>query len=145
MSVSSKKTLSQISYYTLTILAVLSSAFFVISLVRSTVPTWARVVYFIWIGLIIGAVVFDIVCTRTHEGKFISGMIIYILSILSIIVPVVLYFMNSNNMGILPDFFNVFISVALMSFITVGLTIATWMVGESLVEHATAEIEIDRK
>jgi len=145
MSVSNKKTLSSIVYYTLAILAVCSSAFFVVSLVRSTVPTWARIVYFIWIGLIIGAVLFDVVCTRAREGKFISGLIVYVLSILSVIVPLVLYFMNSNNMGILPDFFNVFISVSIMSFITVGLTIATWVVGENTVEHSTAEIAIERR
>lgn len=143
MSVSNKKILSQIVYYTLAILTVLSSVFFVISLARSTVPAWARVVYFVWIGLVIGVIVFDIICTRTHESKFISGIIIYILSILSIIVPVLLYFMNSNNMGILPDFFAIFISVALMSFMTVGFMIATWIVGESIVEHETAENAIE--
>ena len=145
MSVSNKKMLSQIVFFTLAILTVLSSIFFIVTLSRSTVPSWARIVYFIWIGLVIGAVVFDIVCTKTHEGKFISGIIIYILSILSIIVPVVLYFMNSNETGIFPDFFAIFISVALMSFITVGLLIATWVVGESMVEHATAEVAIERR
>jgi len=145
MSVSNKKTLSQIVYFTLAILTVLSSIFFVVTLTRSTVPSWARIVYFIWIGLVIGAVVFDIVCTKTHESKFISGIIIYVLSILSVIVPVVLYFMNSDNMGIFPDFFAIFITVAIMSFITVGLMIATWVVGESMVEHATAEVAIERR
>ena len=143
MSVDRKRILSQIVYFTLAILAVLSSIFFVSALVKSTVPAWARVVYYIWIGLMIGAVIFDVVCTKTHEGKFISGLIIYVLSILSIIVPVVLYFMNTGDMGLLPDFFNVFITVSLISFTTVGFTIATWVVGESLVEHETAEIAIN--
>ena len=145
MSVSNKKRLCEIVYFTLAVLAVLSSIFFVVTLSRSAVPAWARIVYFIWIGLIIGAVVFDVVCTRTHEGKFVSGIVIYVLSILSVIVPVVLYFMNSNNTGIFPDFFTIFISVAIMSFITVGFTIATWVVGESMVEHETAEVAIARR
>ncbi len=145
MSVSNKKTLSQISYFTLAILAVLSSVFFINSLARSTVPMWARVTYYIWIGLMVGVVLFDIVCTKTREGKFISGMVVYVLSILSVIVPIILYFMNSDKTGLIPEFFNVFITVSLFSFMTVGLTIATWFVGESLVEHETAEIKIERR
>jgi len=145
MSVSKKKLLSQICYYTLAILAVLSSVFFLTALSKSAIPGWARVVYYIWIALIIGSVIFDVVCTRTHEGKFLSGIIIYVLSILSVIVPIVLYYMNTGDMGILPDFFNVFITVSLISFMNVGLTIATWVVGESMVEHETAEVEIARR
>ncbi len=145
MSVSKKKVLSQIVYFTLAILSVLSSIFFVTALARSAVPTWARVTYYIWIGLIIGVIVFDIVCTKTHEGKFISGLIVYVLSVLSVIVPFVLYYMNTGTAGLIPEFFNVFITVSLFSFLTVALTIATWFVGESLVEHETAEIKIENR
>ena len=58
----------------------------------------------------VGVILFDIVCTKTHEGKFVSGLIVYVLSVLSVIVPIVLYFMNSNKTGIIPEFFNVFIT-----------------------------------
>lgn len=145
MSVQNKKILSLIVYYTLITLALLDAGFFIYCLIVKDVALWARIVYFIWIGLVIGAVIFDIICTATREGKTISGLIIYVLSLLALIMIVVLYFVNSGMAGLATDFFNLFLSISLISIMTTGYMIASWCVGESLVEHKSAQDEIKRR
>lgn len=145
MSVNSKKILSIIVYYTLAALALISSGFFIYCMIVRDVALWAKIVYFIWIGLVIGAVIFDIICTSTGEAKAVSGLIVYILSVLAVIMCAILYFTNVGVAGLATDFFNLFLSVSLISLMTTGYMIATWCVGESLVEHTSAEDEIERR
>lgn len=145
MSVENKKILSLIVYYTLVALALLNAGFFIYCLVIRDVALWAKIIYFVWVGLVIGAVIFDIICTATREGKVVSGLIIYVLSMLAAIMLVILYFMNSGMKGLATDFFNLFLSVSLISIMTTGYMIASWCVGESLVEHKTAQDEIVRR
>ena len=106
---------------------------------------WAKVIYFIWSGLVIGVIIFDILCTSTREAKTVSGLIIYILSVLAVIMSIILYFSNAGVEGLATDFFNLFLSVSLISLMTTGYMIATWCVGESLVEHKTAEEKIEQR
>ena len=145
MSVQNKRMLSTIVYYTLAILALASAGFFIYCLIIRDVVMWAKVIYFIWSGLVIGVVIFDILCTSTGEAKTVAGLIIYILSVLAVIMSVILYFANAGANGLATDFFNLFLSVSLISLMTTGYMIATWCVGESLVEHKTAENEIENR
>ena len=145
MSVQNKRMLSTIVYYTLAILALASAGFFIYCLIIRDVVMWAKVIYFIWSGLVIGVVIFDILCTSTGEAKTVAGLIIYILSVLAVIMSVILYFVNAGANGLATDFFNLFLSVSLISLMTTGYMIATWCVGESLVEHKTAEEKIDER
>ncbi|MBE5740964.1 MAG: hypothetical protein E7351_00295 [Clostridiales bacterium] len=143
MSIRNKRALSTLVYYTLAIMTFLLSAFFVYALMVKDVVIWARVIYFIWIGLVIGVVIFDIICTRNKEAKTISGLIIYVLSVLAVIMAVLLYAMNSGATGLATSFFNLFISISIISLMTTGLMIATWCVGEHMVEHQTVEDEME--
>ena len=145
MSVNSKKKLSAIVYYTLAGLALIMAGFFTYCLIVKDVVMWAKVIYFIWIGFVVGVIIFDIIATSTGEGKMVSGLIIYILSILSVVMAGLLYFVNVGPAGLATEFFDLFISISFVSLITSGFMIATWCVGESLVEHATAEREIGRR
>ena len=142
MSVESKRKLSTICYYTLAILTFAVACLFGYALIIRRVAMWARVVYFIWLAVVLATVVFDIVCTHNNSGKEITGLIVYVLSILSIIVAAILYFTNAGINGLVDNLFNMFISVSLLSVTVVGFLIATWMVGQSLVEHRTAAKEI---
>ena len=63
MSVGNKSMLSIIVYYTLAILTLLCSAFFIYCLSIRDVAMWAKVVYFIWVGLVIGVTIFDVICS----------------------------------------------------------------------------------
>ncbi len=144
MSVNSKRKLSAIVYYTLAGLALIMAGFFTYCLIVKDVVMWAKVIYFIWIGFVVGVIIFDIIGTSTGEGKMISGLIIYVLSILSVVMAGILYFINVGPVGLATEFFDLFISIAFVSLITSGFLIATWCVGESLVEHVTADREIGR-
>lgn len=145
MSVSNKKLLSTIAYYTLIILSILSSAFFIYALTVKDVVMWAKVIYFIWAAVVIVVAIYDVICTRAGRSKFISGLIIYVLSILAVIMACVLYFINTGVDGLATDFFNIFISVSILSLMTTGYLIASWCVGEAKVEHESAEDEIDQR
>lgn len=145
MSVFNKKVLSIIVYYTLVVLAIGAGAFFVFAVMINGLPLWAKIVYYAWVGLLIGAVVFDIVCTCTHQAKTISGFIVYVLSVLAAAMTILLYLLNATTAGIEPSFLQTYMSTSILSFITTGYMIATWCVGESVVEHATANKEIDQK
>ena len=144
MSVNGKRILSSITYYTLAVLTLLASAFFIYCLSIKAVVGWARIIYYIWTAVVIGVTIFDVICTNSGEGKFVSGVIVYALSILAIAMACILYFANSGMEGLATEFFNLFISVSLVSLITTGLLIATWSVGENRVEHSTTEIELGK-
>ena len=140
-----KRTLSIIVYYTLAILALCSCAFFIYCLSVRGLVMWARVIYFIWSAAVAGVIVFDIFCTSSRQGKEITGFIVYILSLLAIGMAVILYFMNSGATGLAESFFNMFLSVSIISLMTTGYMIATWCVGEAVCEHQSAEISIEQK
>jgi uncharacterized membrane protein len=142
MSVENKRKLATIVYYTLAVMTIIFAGFFGYALVVRNVAMWAKVVYFIWIAVVIGAVVFDIICSSNNNGKTLLGLVVYVLSILAVIMAAILYFMNVTRTGIVLNFFNVFLSVSLLSLITTGFLIATWCVGERLVENRTAAKEI---
>ena len=142
MSVENKKNLSKLVYFTLAILTLCAVAFFIYCLNVRAVATWARIIYYIWSGLVIGTVIFDFICTRSGEGKFVAGLLVYVLSVLAVVMACILYFANSGFMPLSADFFTLFISVSIVSLMVSGYLIATWCVGESLVEHATAQNEL---
>lgn len=142
MSVNSKKILSRIVYYTLAVLAVASAAFFIYCLNVRAVAMWAKIIYYIWSGLLIAVVIFDIICTSSGEAKQVSGLMVYILSVLAVVMSIILYVVNSGFSPLAADLFTMFVSVSIVSLMATGYLIATWCVGESLVEHASAEHEI---
>ena len=142
MGVENKRKLATIVYYTLAIITVAFAGFFGYALIVRDLAMWAKVVYFIWIAVVVGAVVFDIICTSNNEGKTLVGLVVYVLSILAVVMAGILYFINATRTGLVLNFFNLFISVSLLSLITTGFLIATWCVGEKIVEHRTASKEI---
>ena len=134
-----RKYSSAIIYYTLAILALASAAFFIYVLSVRDVAMWAKVIYYIWSGLVIGVIIFDIICTNSGEGKFVSGAIVYVLSILAVIMACIVYAINSGATGLTTDFFNLFLSVSVVSLMTSGYMIATWFAGR----RTSKEIAID--
>ena len=145
MSVKNKKLMSTIVYYTLSALSILSSAFFIYALIIKDVAMWAKVIYFIWSGVVIVVAIYDVFCTISHRSKFITGIIIYVLSLLAVIMACILYFLNGGMDGLATDFFNIFISISILSLMTTGYLIASWCVGEAKVEHEVAEDEIEER
>ena len=131
MNFENRKLFTDVVYYTLAILTLLMSAFFIYVLSVRDVVLWAKIVYYIWTGLVIGVIIFDMVCTTNRQAKTISGFIVYILSILAVVMAAILYFLNSGNGGLATDFFNLFLSVSLISLFVSGFMISTWCVGNT--------------
>ena len=132
-----KNWFSNVVYYTLAILTILCAGFFVYCLVMNPVAMWAKIIFFVWTGLVIGTVIFDMICTNTGESKQVSGMIVYVLSLLALAMSCVLYFINTGMGALTTEFLNLFISVSFVALLTTGFMIATWVTGQSKVENKT--------
>jgi hypothetical protein len=146
MSIRGKKILSLITYYTLFGIAILMAAMTILFVLNRVVPMWAKVLYVLWACAVIGTLIFDIVCTSTKRMKFISGIIIYVLSIVSIIVTAILYLVSASlTAGLTAVFMPVFTGIAAVVLSTTIYMIATFIVGESVVEHKSALKSIKEK
>ena len=146
MSIKSKKILSVITYYTLFGIAVLMSAMSILYVVNRALPLWAKVLYVLWACVVIGALVFDIICTSIRKMKFISGIIVYVLSIVSIIVTAILYLTNAGlTVGLTTIFMPIYTGTATIILSTSIYMIATFIVGESIAEHKSALKSIKAK
>lgn len=139
MSLRGKKILSVITYYTLLTIGIIMAALAILYVTNRLLPMWAKVLYVLWSCAVIGALIFDIVCTSIRRMKFTSGIIIYVLSIISIIVTAILYLVRSSlTAGLTATFVPIFTGVAAIILSTTIYMIATFIVGESVVEHASS-------
>lgn len=106
-------------------------------------PMWAKVLYTLWSCAVIGALVFDVVCTSIKRMKFVSGIIVYILSVVSVIVTAILYLVRAGiSTGLTTAFMPIFAGTAAIILSTSIYLVATFIVGEAVVEHATARKSI---
>ncbi len=139
MSIKDKKILSIISYYTLFILAIIMATLTILYAINRDVPIWATIVYVIWACAVIAVLVYDIFCTSVNRMKFIPGIIIYVLSIASVIVTAILYLVNAGlTVGLTAEFMPIYTGLAALVMSTTLYMIASYIVGESVVEHNTA-------
>ena len=78
--------------------------------------------------------------------KFISGLIVYILSAVSIVVTAILYLTRAGfTAGLTTTFMPIFAGVAAVILSTSIYMIFMFIVGESVVEHATAIKSVRQK
>ena len=146
MSIRAKKVLSIITYYTLFGISVLMAAMTILFVLNRVVPMWAKVLYVLWACAVVGTLIFDIVCTTSKRMKFISGILVYVLSIVSIIVTAILYLVRSSlTAGLTATFMPVYTGIAAIVLSTTIYMIATFIVGEALVEHKSALKSIKEK
>lgn len=145
MSIRAKKLLLIITYYTLIGLAIIMAGGFVLALAFRAYPFWAKIIYYIWAGVVIATIIFDIVCTATNRMKFISGMIIYVLSLSAIAMSVIIYLVNTTRTGLGTDLGPVFNLVTALSYATTLFMIAEYIVGEFLIDSDVASAERQRR
>ncbi len=139
METTGKKVLLILTYYTLMLAMLGLSVFLFITLPSDRLATWIRVVYYILIGLLIALVIFDIICTNTKMNKYISGFILYGLTIAHLVVSFILYTFFARN-GIVPaDVMDIFMLVLMVSWAINILTIVIYCVGEHLVVISNAQ------
>lgn len=139
MTIKGKKILSIITYYTLFGIATIMAAMSILFVLNRALPLWSKVLYTIWSCAVIGTLIFDIVCTTTRRMKFISGLIVYVLSIVSIVVTAILYLTSASlTAGLTAVFMPIYTGAAAVILSTSIYMIATFIVGESVVEHKSA-------
>ena len=80
-----KKILLNMVYYTLIALLVAVGITFMVFLGTSDIALYSKIGYFILASLFILLVIFDIICTCLNQMKFVSGIILYVLTVATIV------------------------------------------------------------
>lgn len=141
MDANLKKTLLNMTYYTLIGAMVAFEIFFMITLANANLATWERVLYFILAGGLVAVVIYDVICTCMHRQKYIAGFILYVITILSVILGLVVMAVNSANGRLLIDISETFFRLILFSFIINTLAVVIYCTGEKLISTVANRIK----
>lgn len=137
MEANLKRTLLNITYYTLIGAMIVLVVFFMITLASASLAMWERVLYYILAGLLVLAVIYDIICTRMGNQKYIAGFILYIITIAVFVLSIVVMSINSANGRLLIDISEKFFRLILFSYIINAFAILIFCTGEKLITTVT--------
>jgi len=134
MEIRKKRILLSMAYFTLSAFAIIMSVIFMIFLATTTNVLYAQIGYYILSGALVLLIVYDIICTYRSDMKYISGIIIYCISVAVILMSIVLFFTFSTD-GVIP-YTNLFEygSYIFLSYIASALAVAAYTVGERLIQ-----------
>lgn len=128
-----KRILLNMAYYTLFGLGVLFSVLFFLRTIYSNMQLYIKIIYYVWTAGLVGNLVFDVVCTRRHEMKYISGMIYFVLTLLCVVMAIDVFFMQGINLKSITNLeFTYFIDMVL-SFTPIMISIYAYLFGERLI------------
>lgn len=134
MQIDQKKVLLNITYYTLIGLSLLTSALFILKVAFGNFPMYIKIIYFIWSGLLILYIAFDVFCTIKRVLKFVSGIILFVLALICVIMAVDVFFMQGVSFRAVTNLeVTYFINMSL-SFLPVYLSFFAFIFGEKIVE-----------
>lgn len=139
MEFNGKKILLNMVYYTVCALLLACGVTFMIFLAMSDTRTLIKVGYFILTTLFVLLMLFDIICTNLTHMKFISGLVLYVLTIVTIVMAFIVYGTWSTRGMIAVDLVNMFSTLTSMSFILAILNIIIFCVGQKIVEYRTTK------
>lgn len=141
MDANLKKVLLNVVYYSLIAVMVAFEVFFMISLANANMAVWEKVCYYILAGLLVLMVVYDIICTCLHSQKYISGFILYGLTLATIILSLIVMALNSADGRLLIDISERFFRLILFSYLINILAILVFTTGEKLIVNTTNRIK----
>ena len=133
MDANLKKVLLNMTYYTLIGAMVALEIFFMTTLAGASLAMWERVVYYILAIALVVAVIYDIICTCMHRQKYIAGFILYVITIVTVVMSLIVFALNSTNGRLLIDISEKFFRLVLFSYIINALAIAIYCTGEKLI------------
>lgn len=139
MDFDKKKVLLNIVYYSTIGVMVAFVVFLFLSLAGATLAVWERVMFYILVGLLVGIVTYDIVCTCLHSEKYISGLMLYVATMLIIVFTLVVFALNSGSVRLFIDISERFFRLILMTYIINAQAVIVYCVGQSLVKHDTTK------
>ncbi len=137
MDFDKKKVLLNIVYYSTIGVMVAFVVFLFLSLAGATLAVWERVMFYILVGLLVGIVAYDIVCTCIKSEKYISGLMLYVATMLIIVFTLVVFALNSGSVRLFIDISERFFRLILMTYIINAQAVIIYCVGQSLVKHDT--------
>ena len=115
MDANLKKVLLNVVYYTLIATMVAFEVFFMISLANASMAVWEKVCYYILAGLLVGVIIYDIICTCMHTQKYVSGFILYGITLAVIVLSLIVMALNSANGRLLLDISERFFRIILLN------------------------------
>lgn len=134
MKLREKSNLLTLTYYTLVLCTISLSALFVWFLLTQTDLLYAQIVYIVWTIGAVAIVLFDILCTKNNQRKYIVGILVYILFILAMVMSV-LTFMSTNVGGILiAEALYTYLGYYLLSSLITVMAILVFWVGQNLIK-----------
>lgn len=140
MDFDKKKTLLNIVYYSTIAVMVAFVVFLFLSLAGANLATWEKIMFYILVGALAGVVAYDVVCTCIHNEKYISGLILYVITMLVVIFTLIVFALNSGSIRLFIDISERFFRLILLTYIINALAVVIYCVGQSLIK-----IDSDRK
>ena len=137
MDANLKKVLQIVVYYSLIAIMLAFEVFFMITLANASMALWEQICYFVVAGLLVGVVVYDIVCTCIQSQKYISGLILYIITACVLVLSLIVMALNSNNGRLLIDISEKFFRIILFSYLINAFAILIYCTGEKLIITST--------
>ena len=137
MDANLKRTLLNITYYTLIGGMVAFVVFFMITLAGASMAMWERIAYYVLIGLLVATVIFDIVCTVRQSNKYIAGFILYVVTIAVVVLSLIVFALNSANGRLLIDISERFFRLIFFSYLINVLAVLIYVTGEKLIVTVT--------
>ena len=129
MNTSGKKTLLGITYYSLILFMIVLIVFFILGLRNDRVYNWAQICYIILSVLLALEVLFDLCCNMRSNMKFTSGIVLIVLSFITVILSFVVFGSYANG-GMVPfEYLDIFIMLLSMSYAINILSIIIYCVG----------------
>ena len=132
-----KTNLLKVVYYTLIAVMVAFVVFQFMSLAGASLAEWERTIFYILIGLLVVIVAYDIVCTCLHREKFISGIMLYIVTIAIIVFTLIVFAINSDSVRLFIDISERFYRLIIMTYIINALAVLIYTTGQNLVKKET--------
>ncbi len=130
-----KKILLNIAYYTLIGLGFLSCVLFILKVAFSNLPLYLKIIYFIWCGFVILYLCFDVFCTIKRMLKFVAGIILFVLSLISVVLAVNVFIVQGISFRSVTNLeVTYFINMSL-SFLPIFLSFFAFIVGEKIIEY----------
>ena len=133
MGASQKRTLLNVTYYTLIIAMIAFVIFYFITLGNASMAMWEKVCFYIVTALLVVAVAFDVYCTCTHRSKYIAGFLLYGITIAVVVLSLIIMSINSANGRLLIDITERFFRVILFAYIINALAVIIYLAGQSMV------------
>ena len=132
METNNKRGLLNIVYYTTIIFMVVFAVIFGVFVARNLDVMWAKIAYFVWIALIVIATCYDFFCVVTHKRRYYSGLLLYIITIVTLVASILLFFSFSEAGIILPTGLFGYISCVFLSYFVNTLAICIYFMGNHL-------------